>query len=127
VSESVLDSSVLIAIFRNEQFDEDILDVIEGAVMSTANYAETWTKLYDIGLTDDPRVDTVFSLLSRIEPFTISQAQLAADLRPSTKHAGLSLGDRACLALALEIGAKVYTADRQWSQVDAGCPIHLIR
>jgi PIN domain nuclease of toxin-antitoxin system len=127
VSESVLDSSVLIAVFKNELLDEDILDVIEGAVMSAANYAETWTKLHDIGLTDDPRVDTVFSLLSRIEPFTVSQAQLAADLRPSTKHAGLSLGDRACLALALEIGAQVYTADRQWSRVDAGCPIHLIR
>jgi PIN domain nuclease of toxin-antitoxin system len=127
VSESVLDSSVLIAIFQNEQFDDDIVDVIEGAVISAANYAETWTKLYDIGLTDDPRVDAVFSLLSRIEPFTVSQARFAADLRPSTKHAGLSLGDRACLALALEIGAQVYTADRQWSRVDAGCPIHLIR
>jgi ribonuclease VapC len=127
VSESVLDSSVLIAIFKNEQFDDDILDVIEGAVMSAANYAETWTKLYDIGLTDDPRIDAIFSLLSRIEPFTVSQARLAADLRPATRHAGLSLGDRACLALALEIGAEIYTADRSWSHVDVGCTIHRIR
>ncbi len=127
MSEFVLDSSVLVAIFKDEQFEGDVLDVIEGAVISAANFAEVWTVLYDLGLTDAPSVDTVFSLLSRIEPFTTSQARLAADLRPLTKHAGLSLGDRACLALALEIGAEVYTADRQWTRVDAGCPIHLIR
>jgi ribonuclease VapC len=127
VSEPVLDSSVLIAIFRNEQFDDGLLDVIEGAVVSTANFAEVWTKLYDLGLMDDPRIGGIFSLLSRIEPFTKSQARLAADLRPATRHAGLSLGDRACLALALEMGAEVYTADRSWSRIDVGCAIHLIR
>jgi ribonuclease VapC len=54
----------------------------------------------------------LLNLLARVEPFTESQAWMAADLRLATKHAGLSLGDRACLALALEIGAEVYTADR---------------
>jgi ribonuclease VapC len=127
VSESVLDSSVLIAIFRNEQFDADVLDVIEGATLSAANFAEVWTKLHDLGLTSDPRIDAIFSLLSHIEPFTESQAHLAANLRPVTRHAGLSLGDRACLALALEMGADVYTADHAWSRVNVGCAIHLIR
>lgn len=127
MSETVLDSSVLIAVFKNEQFEDLVLDILEGAVMSAANFAEVWTKLYDIGLTSAPRVQATFNLLSRIEPFTESQARLAADLRPSTRHAGLSLGDRACLALALEIGAEVYTADRQWSRIDIGCQIHNIR
>ena len=124
---SVLDSSVLIAIFRNEQFDDEVLDIVDGAVLSATNFAEVWTKLHDLGLTDDPRVKAIFDLISSVEPFTESQAKLAASLRPSTRQAGLSLGDRACLVLALELGAEVYTADRQWSNIRVGCAIHLIR
>jgi PIN domain nuclease of toxin-antitoxin system len=127
VSESVLDSSVLIAILRNERLDDHVIDVIDGGVISAANYAEVWTKIHDLGLTDDSRARGIFSLLSRVEPFTESQAYLAANLRAVTRHAGLSLGDRACLALALEIRADVYTADRQWSSISVGCTIHLIR
>ncbi len=127
MSESVLDSSVLIAVLRNERLDNDVIDVVDGAVISAANFAEVWTRIHDLGLTNDPRAQAIFTLLARVEPFTESQARLAADLRPATKSAGLSLGDRACLALALEIGGEVYTADRQWSNISVGCPIHLIR
>jgi PIN domain nuclease of toxin-antitoxin system len=127
VSEAVLDSSVLIAILRNERFDDEVVDVIDGAVMSAANYAEVWTRIHDLGLTGDPRIHAIFSIVSRVEPFTESQALMAADLRNVSRSAGLSLGDRACLALALEIGADVYTADRQWSNIRVGCRIHLIR
>jgi PIN domain nuclease of toxin-antitoxin system len=127
VSKSVLDSSVLLAILKNEQLDDEIQEAIEGAAMSAVNFTEVWTKIYDLGLTEDPRIGSLFSLLSRIEPFTESQARLAADLRPATKRAGLSLGDRACLALALTIRGEVYTADRQWQNVNVGCDIHLIR
>jgi ribonuclease VapC len=127
VSETVLDSSVLIAILRYEQFDANVIDLIDRAVISAANYAEVWTKVHDLALTHAPRTREVFNLLSRIEPFTESQALMAADLRSVTRSAGLSLGDRACLALALEIGADVYTADRQWSNIRIGCDIHLIR
>ena len=95
--------------------------------MSAVNFTEVWTKIYDLGLTEDPRIGSLFSLLSRSEPFTESQARLAADLRTATRHAGLSLGDRACLALALTIRGEVYTADRQWQNVNVGCDIHLIR
>jgi PIN domain nuclease of toxin-antitoxin system len=112
---------------KNEQFDDNVLDVLEGSTMSAVNFTEVWSKIYDLGLMEAPRTRIVFSLLSRIEPFTESQARLAADLRPVTQHAGLSLGDRACLALALTIQGEVYTADRQWQNVNVGCPIHLIR
>ena len=127
MSDSVLDSSVLIAILKSEHLDDDVLDVIEGAFISAVNLAEVWTKVYDLGLTNAPRTREAFSLLDRIEPFTESQARLAASLRPATRHAGLSLGDRACLALALEIAGEVYTADRQWTNISVGCNIHLIR
>jgi len=127
VSESVLDASVLIAVLKNEQLNDDVLDVIDGAVISAVNYAEVWTNVYDLGLTHAPRTREALSLLGRVEPFTESQALLAANLRRTTRQAGLSLGDRACLALALELGAEVYTADRQWSNIRVGCAIHLIR
>jgi PIN domain nuclease of toxin-antitoxin system len=127
VSESVLDSSVLIAILNSEHLDDDVLDVIEDAIISAVNYAEVWTKVHDLGLPHAPRTREAFSLLDRVEPFTESQAKLAASLRPATRLAGLSLGHRACLALALELGAEVYTADRQWSNIRVGCAIHLIR
>jgi PIN domain nuclease of toxin-antitoxin system len=127
-SESVLDASVLLAIFKDERFEQDVLSVLEGAVMSATNYAEVLTRLIDLGISlTDPRVEAMFALLDRIEPFTEAQARVAAELRNETRHAGLSLADRACLALALEINADVYTADRPWSRVDVGCKVHLIR
>jgi ribonuclease VapC len=127
VSEAVLDSSVILAILKNEAFDAVVYDVVDGGVMSAVNLVEVYSKLSDLKLAVTPRVDALIGTLSRIELFTESQARIAADLRPITRHAGLSLGDRACLALAVEIGAEVYTAEREWARVDPGCKVHLIR
>jgi PIN domain nuclease of toxin-antitoxin system len=127
VSEAVLDSSVILAILKDEAFDAMVYDAVDGGVMSAVNLTEVYSKLSDLKLAVTPRVDALIGTLSRIEPFNESQARLAADLRPITRHAGLSLGDRACLALALEIGAEVYTTEGQWARVDPGCKVHLIR
>jgi PIN domain nuclease of toxin-antitoxin system len=125
--EDILDSSVLLAVLNNEPYKDFVLDILEGAVMSAVNCAEVWTKLHEFGLTEDPRVKAVFDLLARIEPFTESQARLTGDLRPLTRHLGLSLGDRACLALAIESGAEIYTAEHIWAKLNLPCKIHLIR
>jgi ribonuclease VapC len=63
----------------------------------------------------------------RVEPFTEAQAVLAASLRLATRHLGLSLGDRACLALAISMGAAVYTSDSRWSEAVVVCTVHQIR
>ena len=42
-------------------------------------------------------------------------------------HLGLSLGDRACLALGIALDVEIYTADRLWAQLNLPCSIHLIR
>jgi ribonuclease VapC len=118
---------VLLAILKDERLDEDILDVIEDAVVSAVNLTEFWTKVHESGLTYAPRTNALLGLLNRVEPFTESQARLAADLRSATRAAGLSLGDRACLALALEIGAEVYTTDHAWAHVNTGCSVHVVR
>ena len=62
-----------------------------------------------------------------VVPFDARQAIIASDLRPSTRHLGLSLGDRACLALANSLGAPVMTADRAWAALDVGISITVIR
>jgi ribonuclease VapC len=125
--ESVLDSSVFIAVLNGEPYADWVPDVLLGAVMSTVNYAEVWTKLHEFSLAGDSRVAGLFRLLDRIEPFTESQARLTGDLRLVTRPLGLSLGDRACLAVAIESGATVYTAEHQWLKLELPCEIRLIR
>ena len=61
-----------------------------------------------------------------VSPFTSRQAEVAAGLLPLRK-AGLSLGDRACLALALDLGGQAVTADRAWGGIDLGLAVTLIR
>ena len=126
-SKRVLDSSVLIAVLNNEPYNDDTLDIIPGAAMSSVNCAEVWTKMHEFGLIGDSRIQPLFDLLVGIEVFTESQAMLTGDLRPLTRSKGLSLGDRACLATAIELQADVYTAERKWAELTLPCPIHLIR
>jgi PIN domain nuclease of toxin-antitoxin system len=59
--------------------------------------------------------------------FDEETAILAGQLRAATAHRGLSLGDRACLALAIRENATAVTADRKWADLRVGCRIELIR
>jgi len=65
--------------------------------------------------------------VNQVMAFTEDQARVAGTLVRETRRLGLSLGDRACLALALELNAPVYTADRIWKKISLGIPIHMIR
>ena len=65
--------------------------------------------------------------IPEVEPFTVEQARVAGDLVEKTSALGLSLGDRACLALAIVLGTPVYTTDRLWKKLKLGIPIHLLR
>lgn len=79
------------------------------------------------GLTEQ-QVDAVLAELElELVPFDEIQARAAALLRSATKRLGLSLGDRACLALAIVLKKPAVTADRAWSKLDVGAEIVLIR
>ncbi len=123
----VLDSSAILADFLKEPGCE-IVRASRGAhVVSAVNFAEVYSKLVERGLTVEK-----IEKLRAIEPFTVvefdcPQAILSAQLRPVTKHLGLSLGDRACLALAIRENATVLTADRSWAGLDLGIEIKVIR
>jgi PIN domain nuclease of toxin-antitoxin system len=62
-----------------------------------------------------------------IIPFDHAQARIVARPWAPTRSAGLSLADRACLALGLMLGAPVVTADRAWAHVDTGAEVVLLR
>ena len=51
----------------------------------------------------------------------------AGALREPTLEFGISLGDRACLALAIENGETILTADRIWERLSLGVGIEVIR
>ncbi|ADW70419.1 PIN domain-containing protein [Granulicella tundricola] len=130
VIEVVVDASAVLAILLRE-VDDKTFNNLEGllgrSIISAVNLAEVRTRLSDLGKLQLTSMNEVLDLILRVEPFTEAQAILAADLRPSTKSLGLSLGDRACLALALGKGLDVYTADQAWSKLQLDCAVHLIR
>lgn len=126
MDESVFDASTLLAIILREA-STDLDELVDRAVISAVNLTEVRTKLIDLASPELDAISQDLLRLVRVADFTEQQAMIAAALRPATRHLGLSLGDRACLALALSLNTDCYTADRSWLQVNVGCTIHLIR
>lgn len=95
--------------------------------MGAVNHAEVVTKLVDDGWTEDAARELLSVWSTDILPFDEATAYEAGLLRGATRHLGLSLGDRACLALARRLSASVLTADRAWAGLDVGVPVEVIR
>lgn len=110
-----------------QPFTHFIPERLSRASISTVNLAEVLARLQDFGTPESEAESAVARLDLRVVPFDEAQARQAAHLRPQTRGAGLSLGDRACLALGLRLGCPVVTADRAWATVDVGVEIVLIR
>lgn len=127
MSEIVLDASALLTVFNNETGADRALDLISTAVISAVNLAEVATKLQERGMPDDRVRANIEALELRVEPFDEQLAVETGLLRAATPGAGLSLGDRACLALARARGATALTTDRAWAKLDIGIPIELAR
>jgi ribonuclease VapC len=124
----VLDASALLASILREPGAEAVDDAIaSGALASTVNEAETYSKLVDLGLSDDAAEAALERLEYAAVEFTPEHALTSGRLRGTTRTFGLSLGDRACLALALSLELPVLTADRVWSQLDVGVDVVLCR
>lgn len=126
MSEMVIDSSALLASIYNEPGGDKVAKMLAGAKMSSVNVAEVFTKLADSGRLSEEFLETFNDLGIYVIDFDVSQAKKAAELRPLTKHLGLSLGDRCCLALAIKLDATAVTADKDWKTIKF-CPVDLIR
>jgi ribonuclease VapC len=129
----VLDASALLAYLREEPGAELVAQLIAtGASISTVNLAEALSTAGAHGA--DPTALatelTARGLLDgavTVEPFTTADAVEVARLRPLTRAAGLSLGDRACLALARRQGAVAITADSAWATLNLDIDVRPIR
>ncbi len=115
---TVLDASALLALFNDEPGAQVVLDALAGdCLVSAVNQTEVLTKLLDKGLSQAEAVSVMEAVDIDVVAFDESQSLNAAWLRMETRTVGLSLGDRACLALARARKAVALTADRPWSQV----------
>lgn len=129
MSEVVLDASALLALLHDEPGAARVSEAIATARMSSVNYAEVVSHFIHAGMPAE-QVDAMLRPL----PMVIIEADqalatIAGRLRAQTAEAGLSLGDRFCLALAHRDGLPALTADRQWRTIaDAvGVTVTVIR
>jgi PIN domain nuclease of toxin-antitoxin system len=126
-AERVLDASAVLALLGNERGTEQVEAALGSAVMSAVNLAEVLAKLGDRGVTEAEQRVIRMSLDVEIRSFDESAAWRASSLRSTTKSRGLSIGDRACLALALEEGLPALTTDRSWAELDVGVEVRSLR
>ena len=118
---------MLAYVYREPGYEHAREAIARGSVISAVNLAEVHSTLEE----DDAPATAVVERLCiaglEIEPFGLGDAAAAGRLRPVTRALGLSLADRACLALAIRLGRPVLTTDRDLAKADVGVEIHAIR
>jgi len=124
---SVFDSSAILAVLLSEPGSERVLPRLAGGYLSTVNLIEVHARMITLGADPSLAWNRVLNFQCEICPLTESQARVAAELLTVTRPYGLSLADRVCLALAIERGAKVYTADRARKSIPLPIEIEVFR
>jgi len=124
---AVIDASALLAMLQGEPGAERVAEVLNDATISAVNLSEVVAKLTDNGVTSDAARATLESLSLNVIAFDTGQAVEAGLLRRSTRALGLSLGDRACLALAARTGRPAMTTDRHWARLEIAVNVDVIR
>ena len=127
MSAVVFDSSVLIAILRQEPGSEVGEQALNDALISTVNLAEVATYLARNSVPSETINQALAAFPIEVVPFDREQGLIAGCLYPACKSLGLSLGDRACLALAKSKNLPVLTADKAWLELKIGVDVNSIR
>lgn len=129
MAKAVVDSSVILACLNREPGFEAWLPWLDDAACSANIIAEVATKLVEKGISADRAARVIAALELAVFPVDYADALAIGALHAATRSAGLSLGDRSCLALASRLGLPAVTADRAWSRVAdaAGVDVHQIR
>lgn len=119
MSKIVLDASALLALIHRETGQEIVADAVVESLISAVNLAEVIGKLAERGVPLDRAEAIALSFGIEVVSLDTGLAARAGQLRPSTRSAGLSLGDRCCLATAMALGLPVLTAEAAWEPLAA--------
>ena len=113
----VLDASALIAMLKQEPGGDKVAEIIGDSKITAINYAEVISHFCHAGMP----IAEVDAMLRPLPMVVVSAdeklARLAGHLRTLTSSAGLSLGDRFCLALAQLENLPAWTSDRNWQTI----------
>lgn len=125
--EFVLDASAVLAVIGGESGWQNVVPMLPRSCITTVNLSEVAAKLNDWGTPLEGARRQIDAFQMQTVAFDDDLAYLAASLRVPTRNLGLSLGDRACLALGLRADLPVISAERQWAKLDLPIRIELIR
>lgn len=127
MADIVLDASAVLALLNQEKGFHLVEQHLSTSLISAVNLSEVIAVLNQIGLPHSEIIKLTDEILDEVVPFDKEHAAVAAELRNPTKAFGLSLGDRACLALGKLRNLPVLTADSLWAKLDIGVTVKLIR
>lgn len=102
-------------------------EVVARAAIGAVNLSEVAAKLADAGMPEEAVREALEGLALEIRDFDRELAFQTGMLRPTTRSAGLSPADRACLALGRRLGLPVLTTDRAWKGLDVAVEVRLVR
>jgi ribonuclease VapC len=114
MADGVLDASAILAVVLEEPGADRVEPYLPGGMASAVNIGEVVAKLHDLGMAVAVVDEIIAGLQLEVHAHDLAAALPAGHLRPATRRAGLSLGDRACLALARALRLPAITADRGW-------------
>lgn len=125
----VLDASAILALLKGEPGADKVAGVLDEATVSAVNYAEVVSHYAKAGSPRERIKEMLDALPITVVPIDTELGMQAGMLRPITMKAGLSLGDRFCLALAVRDGLPAWTADKEWKAVEKaiGAKVVVIR
>lgn len=114
----LLDASAIIALIKKEKGFQVVDDILAQSAISTVNFGELISSLAREGIPSADIDLMTENIIPEIIPFDHELSIVAGKLTAITKSKGLSLGDRACIATALQLDLPVYTADKVWADLD---------
>jgi PIN domain nuclease of toxin-antitoxin system len=124
---NILDASAVLAVLGGERGEKKVIPILGESAISSVNLSEVLAKLLESGMDEtSARLAVAVLGIGEIIDFTEDLAWEAARLRPLTRQYGLSLGDRACIALAIKLNVPAVTADKEWSKLKL-CRVVVIR
>lgn len=123
----LLDSTAFLAFANREPGGERVQSVLRTSYVSAVSAAEVVCRLVSQGFTPAEAEKHLVQFVKEIVPFDTRQAVLAAGLVTQTRELGLAFCDRACLALARQLGVPVLTANVEWAKLDIGVVVEVIR